>query len=137
MTKEETAVALIAQLVGRPKTAERNVIRAILADLATKPKVSVQHAQMVFTKTTKVKQNASNATLANHTLMPKQHAVVVTLVRLVAEMALAKIARLGSFKIPNVKQSAVFPVTWQNKYPTKKVPGVNCHRGVPAKWVNI
>jgi hypothetical protein len=23
------------------------------------------------------------------------------------------------------------------KYPTKKVPGVNCHRGVPAKWANI
>jgi hypothetical protein len=112
------------------------VIRAMLADLA-KQKVFVQHARMVFIKRTKAKQNAASATLANHTLMPKQHAVVVTLVRLVAEMALAKIARLGSTKIPKVKRNAVAFVPRPEKYPTMKVQGVNCHPGVLAKWANI
>ena len=46
-------------------------------------------------------------------------------------------ARRVSTKTPKAKQSAVKPATRQKKYPTKTVPGVNCHRGVPAKWVNI
>jgi len=69
--------------------------------------------------------------------MPKQHAVVVTLVRLVAGMAFAKHARLGSIKIPKVKRSAVTLVPRPEKYPTMKARGVNCHRGVPANQVNI
>jgi hypothetical protein len=99
--------------------------------------VIVQLARMVFIKTTKAKQNASNAHWVNRTLIPKQYAVVVTLVRLVAGMAFAKHARLDFIKIPMVKQGAVIPVTCQKKYPTKKVLGANCHRGVPAKWANI
>ena len=76
-----------------------------------KPKVSVQHAQMVFIKMTRVKTYASNAHWENCTSMPKQHAVVVTLVRLAAEMAFAQHARLGSIKIPKAKRHAVIPVT--------------------------
>ena len=64
-------------------------------------------------------------------------AVVVTLVRLVARMAFVKIVRLGFIKIPKVKRSAVALVPRLAKYPTKWVPGVNCHGGVLAKWANI
>jgi len=56
---------------------------------------------------------------------------------LAAAVVFAKIARLGSIKIPKVKRNAVPFVTGLEKYPTKKVPDVNYHRGVPAKWVNI
>ena len=107
----------------------------MLEDLG-KPKVFVRNAQRVFTKTTKVKQNASNAHWENCTSMPKQHAVVVTLVRSAAGMAFVKHARLDSIKIPKEKPSAAKPATRQKKYPTLTVPGVNCHRGVPAKWGN-
>ena len=59
------------------------------------------------------------------------------LVFLVVGKAFAKHARLGSTKIPKVKRSAVTNVPRPGKYPTTKAPGVNCHRGVPAKWANI
>ena len=101
-----------------------------------KPKVSVQHARVVFIKMTRVKTNASNAHWENRTLMPKQHAVVVALGRLAATRESAKHARLDSIKIPKEKQSAVKPATRQKKYPTKTVPGVNCHRGAHAKEMN-
>mgnify|MGYP006121309891 CR=1 FL=1 len=39
VAKEETAVALIAQLVGRPKTAVLNVLRAVRARLALGVKI--------------------------------------------------------------------------------------------------
>ena len=102
-----------------------------------KPKVSVTTAQLDFIKMTRVKTNASNAHRENRTLTPKQHAVVVALVRLAATWESAKHARLDSIKIPKEKQSAVKPATRQKKYPTLTVPGVNCHRGAPAKWANI
>ena len=102
-----------------------------------KPKVSVTTAQLDFIKMTRVKTNASNAHWENRTLMPKQHAVVVALVRLAATKASAKSAQLDSIKIPKEKQSAVKPATRQQKYPTTKAPGVSCHRGVPVKWANI
>jgi hypothetical protein len=136
VAKEETAVASIVQLVGRPKTAVRNVIRAMLAHLA-KRKVFVQHARMVFIKRTKAKQTVSNAQWENCTSMPKQHVVVVTLVRLVAGMAFVRHARLGSIKIPKVNRNAMTFVPRLEKYPTMKARGVNCHRGVLAKWANI
>ena len=136
VAKEETAVALIVQLVGLPKTAVRNAIRAMLADLA-KPKVFVQYARMVFIKRTKAKQNAASATLEKRTSIPRQHAVIVTLVHLATSKAIAKIARLDSIKTPKAKQNAVKGVSPLEKYPTTNAPDVNCHRGVPAKWVNI
>ena len=71
------------------------------------------------------------------TSMPKQHAVLVTLVRLKAAKVFVKLVRPGSIKIPKVKKSAVILAPHQQKYPTAKVPGANCHRGVPAKWANI
>ena len=120
----------------QPLKVPPNVILAMLEHLA-KPKVSVLHAQMASIKTTKVKMNASNAHWESRTSTPKQHAVVVALVRLAATKASAKIAQLDSIKIPKEKQSAVKAATRQQKYPTKTVPVVNCHRGVPAKWVNI
>ena len=64
-------------------------------------------------------------------------AVVVTLVRLAKPKVFVQNARRVSTKTPKAKQSAVTPATRQKKYPTLTVPGVNCHRGVPAKWANI
>jgi len=112
-----------------------NVTLAMLEHLA-KPKVFVRNARMVFTKTTNRKQNAWNATLEKHTSITKQHAVIVTLVRLAATKVFAKHARLGSIKIPKVKRSAVTLVPRLEKYPTIKARGVNCRPGVPAKWAN-
>jgi putative sterol carrier protein len=63
VAREETAVASIVQLDGRPKTAVRNVIRAMLADLA-KPKVFVQHARMVLIKENMISQFEKRAATA-------------------------------------------------------------------------
>ena len=40
-------------------------------------------------------------------------------------------------KTVKVKRRAVKFVPRLEKNPTVKAPGVNCHRGVPAKWANI
>ena len=181
--KEETAVASIVQLDGRPETAVRNVSRAARVRLAlgvyivlqvlpekgrtmmlpsannvnwakqplkvllnailamlehsAKPRVSVQNAQKVFIKTTKVKITASNATEAKRSLMLKPPVVIVTKVNMAVTMALVQHARLDFIKIPKVKRSADIRVSPLEKYPTTKAPVVNCHRGVPAKWANI
>jgi len=134
--KEETRVVSIARSGGRLQKAVRNVIRVMPAHLA-KRKVFVQHVQLDFIKTTKVKKNVSNATVENHTSMPKQPAVIVTKVNLAVTMALVQHVRLASFKIPKVKRNAVTLVPRLEKYPTMKARGVNCHRGVPAKQANI
>ena len=100
-------------------------------------KVFAKLARVVFIKTTYAKQTALNVHRENRTSIPKQHAVLVTLVRLAAAKVFAKLARLDSIKIPKDKQSALIPVTCWKKYPTKKAPGVNYHRGVSVKWANI
>ena len=102
-----------------------------------KPKVFVQHARLVFFKTTKAKMNASNAHWEKHTSTPKQDAVDVTLERLAAGTVFAKRVRLGSIKIPKAKKNAVAFVPRLEKCPTMRARGVNCHHGVPAKWGNI
>ena len=112
------------------------VMLAMLEHLA-KPKVFVQLARRVFIKTAKVKKHASNATVVNRTSIPKAPALGATLVHLAAAKAFARNAQLDSIKIPKAKQSAAKPATRQKKYPTKTVPGVNCPRGVLAKWGNI
>ena len=70
-----------------------NAMLVMLEHLA-KPKVSVQHARLASIKTTKAKMNASNAHWESRTSTPKQHAVVVALVRLAATKVFAKHARL-------------------------------------------
>ena len=108
----------------------------MLAHLA-KPKVSVQSARKVFIRTTKVKKNASDATVANRSSMLKPPVVIVTKVNLVVTMELVQHAQQVIFKIPKVKRSAEIRVSSLEKYPTTKARGVNCHLGVPAKWANI
>ena len=100
-------------------------------------KVFVPLALLVFIKTTNVKIIASNATVANRSSMPKQHAVIVTKVNSEVVMALVRHAQLVIFKIPKVNKNAVILATRLEKYPTTRVRGVNCHRGVPAKKANI
>ena len=81
--------------------------------------------------------NAHSATPLCLILVEVLRVLGAILVYLVVRKAFAKHARLDSIKIPKEKQSAVKTVTRQKKYPTLTVPGVNCHRGVPAKWANI
>ena len=109
---------------------------AMLEHLA-EPKVFVQNARKVSIKTPKVQQNVLNVRWESCTSIPKQRAVVVTLVRLAKPKVFVQNARRVSTKTPKAKQSAVTPATRQKKHPTLTVPGVNCHRGVPAKWANI
>ena len=120
----------------QPLKVQLNVILAMLEHLA-KRRVFVQHAPLGFTKTTKVKITASNATEANHSSMLKPPVVIVTQVNMAVTMALVPHAQLVIFKIPKGEQSEVALVPRLEKYPTTKAPGVNCHRGVPAKWANI
>ena len=115
---------------------KQHAVVVTLAHLA-KPKVSVQSARKVFIRTTKVKITALNATEAKRSLMLKPPVVIVTEVNLAVTMALVQHAQLVIFKIPKVKRSAEIRVSPLEKYPTTKAPGVNCHRGVPAKWANI
>ena len=82
--------------------------------------------------------HASNVNWVKQQRLKGQLTVMLaTLVRLAKPKVFARHARLGSIKIPKVKQHAVIPVTCQKKSPTKRVPGVNCHRGVLAKKANI
>ena len=115
------------------------LLNAILAMLehSAKPKVFVQHAQLGFIKTTKVNKNASAATVANRSSMLKPPVVIVTKVNSEVVMALVRHAQLVIFKIPKVNKNAGILATRLEKYPTTRVRGVNCHRGVPAKWANI
>ena len=69
--------------------------------------------------------------------MLKPPVVIVTKVNLDVVMALVRHAQLVIFKIPKVNKNAVILATRLEKYPTAKAPGVNCHRGVLAKWANI
>jgi hypothetical protein len=69
--------------------------------------------------------------------MLKPPVVIVTKVNMAVTMALVRHARLDFIKIPKGKRNAVKFVPRLEKYPTTKAPGVNCHRGVPAKWANI
>jgi len=119
-----------------PKRAAPNVPiahRANLKMLSTTKKF-VLTAPWALHKVTRIETIVRNAHWAPpHWPMPGEVRCVfgAILVDLVVGMAFAKIARLGSIKIPKVKRSAVFVLF--EKYPTKKVQGVNCHRGVPAK----
>ena len=109
---------------------------AMLEHLA-KPWVFVRNARMVFIKSTKVKKNVLNVRWGKCTAMLKPSAVVVTLVGLAALMVFVQNARLVFIKIPKGKRSALTLVPRLEKNPTTKARGVNCHRGVPAKWANI
>ena len=110
----------------------------VISGSLVKPKVFVQLAQTDFIKSPKVKADVFNVSWGNRTSMPKQRALVVTLVRLViTATAIAKHARLDSIKIPKVKQSAVIPVLHRGKYPTTKARDVNRRRGECAVSVNI
>jgi len=109
----------------------------VISGSLVKPKVFVQLAQTDFIKSPNVKSNVFNVIWGNCTSMPKQHALVVTLVRLATSKAIAKHARLDSIKIPKVKQSAVILVLHREKYPTTKARDVNRRRGECAVSVNI
>jgi len=92
----------------------------VLPEIETKTRLNVNHANWV-------KQQRFKA---------QPHAILAMLEHLESK-AFVQHARLGSTKIPKVKQNAVTVAPRLAKYPTKNELGANCHRGVPAKWANI
>ena len=121
----------------QPLKVQLNATRAMLEHLA-KPKVFAKIARLVFIKIPKATQNASNATLGNRTSIKKQPVVIATKVHLVVAVVIVRSAHLGLTKTAKEKQHAILLLlAHPEKYPTTNVPGVNCHRGVPAKWANI
>ena len=136
VAKEEKAVASTVQQVGLPKTAVQNVLRAGRVRLALG--VKSVHWVLPEKETTMMRRNANTAKrVKQQQWKVPLNAMLVKLVRLAATKVFAKHARLGSIKIPKVKRIAVPLASRLEKYPTTQAPGVNCHRGVPAKWVNI
>ena len=81
--------------------------------------------------------SANNVNWAKQPLKVQLNVILAMLEHLAKPKVFAKIARLVFIKIPKVKPNAVTFAPRLKKYPTKNVPGVNCHRGVPAKWANI
>ena len=82
--------------------------------------------------------SANNVNWAKQPLKVVQLNVIrAMLAHLAKRKVFVQHAQLVIFKIPKVKRSAVTLVPRQEKYPTIKARGVNCHRGVPAKWANI
>jgi hypothetical protein len=107
----------------------------VMPDDLAKPKEFVRPARLVFIKTTKAKENASNATLENCTSMKKQPVVIATKVHLVVAVVIVRAAHLGFTKTAKEQRSA--SSAHPKKYPTTNVPDANCRPGVPAKWANI
>ena len=112
--KEETAVASIAQLVGRPKTAVRNVPRAVrvrlalgakiacpvnIAQAATKMLLRVLIAQLVLVKVIQDKRRAFLAVPVNSTMLPVRFVANCVSIRRTLvekeETVVALIAQLG------------------------------------------
>ena len=88
--------------------------------------------------TTTMLRNAENVNWVKQQQLKGQPRVTrVTLVNLAKPKVFVPRALLGFTKTTKVNNSAVTLVPHLRKYPTTKAPVVNCHRGVPAKWVNI
>ena len=81
--------------------------------------------------------SANNVNWAKQPLKVPPNVILAMLEHLAKPRVFVQHAQLVIFKIPKVKRSAVTLVPRLEKYPTTKAPGVNCHRGVPAKWANI
>jgi hypothetical protein len=124
------------QLVGRPKTAVQNVSRVARVRLARGVKIAPR--VMPEAVTTRMLHNANNACwVKQQRFKVLLIATCAMLEHLAKPKVFAKIARLVFIKIPKVKPNAVTFAPRLKKYPTKNVLGVNCHRGVLAKWANI
>ena len=91
MEKEETTVALLVQLVGLPKLAVQNVVRVVRVRLALGVKIAHWVLPEKETTVTYIKQNVLNVHRENRMSMPKQHAVLVTLVHLKAAKVFVKL----------------------------------------------
>ena len=81
--------------------------------------------------------SANNVNWAKQLLKVLLNAILAMLEHLAKPKVFVQTAQRVSTKTPKAKQNAVTFVPRLAKYPTTKAPGVNCHRGVPAKWVNI
>ena len=81
--------------------------------------------------------SANNVNWAKQPLKVQLNVILAMLEDLAKPKVFVQHAQLVIFKIPKVKRCAEIRVSPLEKYPTTKAPGVNCHRGVPAKWANI
>ena len=134
--KEEIRRALVVQQVGLRRKAVPNVPRAVRVDLAVGAKIV--HWVMPEQETTMMQRNVNNVNWVKRQRLKGQLIVMLAMLgHLVKPTVFVPIARRVSTKTTKVQQNAVTCVPRLAKYPTTKAPGVNCPRGVPAKWVNI
>ena len=106
VTREETAVASIVQLVGRPKTAVRNVSRAVPVRLASDVKIVLQ--VMPEQETTTMRRNANNVNwVKQQRLKVLLNVIHAMLGHLAKPKVFVQHARMDSIKIPKVKRNAV------------------------------
>ena len=82
---------------------------------------------------TTILPSANNVNWAKQPLKVQLNVILAMLDHLAKPKVFVQHARLGSFKIPKVKNTAVTLVPRRAKNPTTKAPGVNCHRGGLAK----
>ena len=99
--------------------------------------VKIVHWVLLDNETTMMRHSVNNVNWVKQPLKVPLNVILAMLEHLAKPKVFAKIARLVFIKIPKVKPNAVTFAPHLKKYPTKNVPGVNCHRGVPAKWANI
>ena len=120
--KEETAVASIAQLDGRPKTAVRNVLHAVQGPLASG--VNIVHWVMPEKEPTRMRRNADNVNwVKQHRLKVPLNAILVTLVNLAVAMVFVLPVPLVFIKMSKVKKS-VLNVKQENCTSMLKRPAV-------------
>ena len=135
VAKEETAVVSSAPSVGRRKRAVRNVSRVVRVHLAMGAKVVLSAMQDITPIWTR--PNVDNVLWGKpQRRLLRRLAKSVTWVDLVTAVVFVQHAHVVCTKIQKVKPFAEKCVSRLAKYPTTTAPGVNCHRGVPAKWGN-
>jgi hypothetical protein len=128
--------AFHVQLVGLLETAVQNVLRVVRGRLARGVKIA--HWVLQDKGTTVIRLDVNNVNwVKQQRLKVPLNARIVMLEHLAKRKVFVRNARRVSTKTPKAKQNAVKSVSPLEKYPTTNAPDVNCHRGVPAKWVNI
>ena len=122
-------------LVNIPSKVVLNVPRVVRVRLALG--VKIVHRAMPEKEATMIRLNVNNVNWVKQRLKVLLNVILAMLEHLAKPKVFVQHAQLGFIKIPKVKKNAVALVPRPEKYPTMKARGVNCHRGVPAKWVNI
>jgi hypothetical protein len=101
VTKAETAVASIVQLVGRPTTAVQNVLRAVWVRLALG--VKIVHWVLPEKGTTVIRLNADNVNWVKQRLKVPLNVIRAMLEDLARPKVFVQTAQMDIIKSPKVK----------------------------------